>query len=187
MGIVTKRGDCGKTSLLSGEGVSKAEARVEAYGTIDELNSAVGLARSFIQEREGSGLKALSREIQELQLDLFRFASELASLDPSSQEWVEPTDEGHVERIDSRIAELEKSVKLPPSFIIPGACKESATLDVARTVARRLERRVVGLCASGEYANGAGLKYANRISDYLFLLARAVEKEIGITYDLKGD
>jgi len=179
MGIVTKCGDKGKTALLTGEEVSKTSARCEAYGTADELNSFLGLARASL---EGEGMEELAHGIRELQLDLLRFAGELAASDPAKSEWAKPTGEAHVEEVEERIAVLEREIKLPSSFIVPGATRASAELDVARSVARRLERRVVALSEGGEYQNSCGLKYVNRLSDYLFLMTRAVEKRSGIPF-----
>lgn len=187
MSIVTKKGDRMETTLLSGETVEKSSLRVEAYGTVDELNSHLGLVRANVGGMEGENTPTLAREIRELQMELFRFASELACKDPGGQEWVEPTGEGHVELIEGRIAALEAEVKLPPSFIIPGACRASAMMDVARAVARRLERRVVKLAGEGEYDNQHGLVFANRLSDYLFMLARAIEHFTDVPFDTKGD
>ena len=187
MGIVTKKGDAGKTTLLSGETVSKASARVEAYGTVDELGSLLGLARVSIASMEGEGFSGLAEQIFELQLDLSRFAGELASLDPESCEWVEPTGETYVTRIEDLITTLEAEVSLPKSFVVPGACVASAQMDVARAVSRRLERRLVALYDAGEYKNTYGLHYANRVADYLFMLARAIEKFSGIPFQTKGE
>jgi cob(I)alamin adenosyltransferase len=180
MGIVTKQGDQGHTRLFSGEELSKADARVEAYGTLDELGSQLGFARSLIRDEE------ISRSIRALQLDLFRFATELATTDPAAHDWVEPTEIAHLERLDVAIRSIEGILHLPASFIVPGACEASAAVDVARTIARRFERRLVALAESGVYTNPAGLTYANRISDYLFLLARSVERSMGISFDVKG-
>ena len=179
MGIVTKRGDKGRTRLLSGEEVEKSEARLEVAGTMDELCSHLGLARALI------GDAAQATEVRELTVDLFRIGAELASNAPEKQKWLEPTEARHVEWIDKRIAAIEPTLRLPLSFIVPGATKASAALDVARAVARRLERRVAALAESGNYANPQGVIYLNRLSDYLFLLARAAEKKAGVPFDAK--
>lgn len=179
MGIVTKRGDKGRTRLLSGEEVSKAERRLEVFGTVDELCSHLGLARSLITDA------GLATEVRELTVDLFRIGAELASNAPEKQKWLEPTEARHVEWIDKRIAAIEPTFRLPLSFIVPGATQGSAALDVARTVARRLERCVAALADAGNYANPYGVIYLNRLSDYLFLLARAVEKKMDVPFDAK--
>jgi len=185
MGIVTKKGDRRKTHLLSGEEVDKDSKVVEAFGTVDELSSLLGLARSTIDLMHGGDVADLSLKIQELQTDLFRFASELACRDVSKSEWAEPTGEAHVRRLEESIGALEEQVKLPSLFIIPGACQASAVIDIARAVSRRLERRVVSLAKEGSYGNDHGLVYVNRISDYLFMLARAIEHFAGIPFYTK--
>ncbi len=177
MSIVTKKGDRRTTRLLSGEEVSKADVRLEAYGTIDELAAQLGLARTFIKDA------ALAKEIRHLQVGLFRLAAEFAAIDPDQHDWVEATAEEHVIAIEARIRKIEGQIQLPKSFLIPGTCTASAALEVARTVARRLERNAVRLAEEGAYQNPQGLIYINRISDYLFLLARAVEVQSGIPFD----
>jgi len=179
MGVVTKMGDKGRTRLLSGEEVGKAELRLEVSGTVDELCSHLGLARSFISDAD------LADEVRKLTVDLFRICAELASNSPDKQKWLEPTEAIHVERMEKRIEAIEQTLRLPPSFIVPGATKASASLDIARAVARRLERRVSALADAGGYANPQGVIYLNRLSDYLFLLARAVEKSEGVPFDAK--
>jgi len=184
MGIVTKKGDEGKTTLLTGETVSKASARCEAYGTVDELGSCLGLVRATVGQ--GDDTASLVREIRDLQLDLSRFASELASLDPDASEGVEPTELKHITLIEDRLTGLEEEVALPKSFVVPGASAASAHMDIARAVCRRLERRLVALADSGEYRNELGLTYINRVGDYLFMLARAIDKRLGAAFDTKG-
>lgn len=186
MGIVTKKGDRRKTRLLSGEEVEKDSKVVEAFGTVDELSSLLGLARSTIDLMHGEDVADISLKIQELQTDLFRFASELACRNAPKSEWTKPTSEAHVRRMEESIKALEEQVKLPSLFIIPGACQASAIIDMARAVSRRLERRVISLAKEGNYGNDQGLVYANRISDYLFMLARAIEHFAGIPFYTKG-
>jgi len=184
MSIVTKTGDRGKTRLLSGEEIAKADQRIEAFGVIDELNSHIGFARA-LTEKYGGRCSQVAREMQELQLDLARLASEMACIDPASHKWVDVTQLRHVEHIEKRIQALEKEIDLPRSFIIPGACEASAALDIARAVARRLERQVAILAREGSYKNEQGLIYLNRLSDYLFLLARNIECCAGIAFCTK--
>ncbi|MBN1283695.1 MAG: cob(I)yrinic acid a,c-diamide adenosyltransferase [Proteobacteria bacterium] len=184
MGIVTGAGDRRRTRLISGEEVAKSDPRIEAVGAIDELNSHMGLARAMA-EKYGGRLSGQAREMRELQLELFRMAGELCCADISKQGWVEPTSVRHVESIEARIAALERSIELPRSFIVPGACDASAALDMARAVARRLERHAVRMSEDGLYDNEQGLVYLNRLSDYLFLLARAIEKAAGVPFSTK--
>ncbi|MFH1829621.1 MAG: cob(I)yrinic acid a,c-diamide adenosyltransferase [Pseudomonadota bacterium] len=185
MTIVTKKGDKKKTQLVTGEEVSKASIQIEAFGALDVLNSFLGLARSTLTLMKGEGMSNLAKDIKELQMDLFRFGTELGSTNPASREWVELTSESHVKWIEGRITALEEMVKLPSAFVIPGACQASAMVDMARSIARKVERYVVALAEEGAYDNPQGLIYVNRLSDYLFLLARAIEHFAGISPDIK--
>ena len=177
MSIVTKKGDLGETFLFSGEKISKSDPRVEAYGTADELGAVLGLARSMIED------KSLSDEVRNLQISLSSLCAELATSNPDNSKWVIRKSTGDVEKMDLRIAELESEIKLPKSFCVAGACKSSAAIEVARTVARRLERKVVALKTSGEKVNDECLTYLNRISDYRFLLARKAEVLEKVPFD----
>lgn len=179
MSIVTKQGDKGKTKLFSGEEVSKASVRIEASGALDELVAHLGLARSL------TGIDKLAKEVRELQTDLFRVGAELSATKTKQAKWVEPTSEKHIQNIEEKIRMLESRIELPSAFLIPGSTTASAAIEVARTVARRLERRIVKLSELGEYDNPHGLVYVNRLSDYLFLLARAVEAAEGVRADVK--
>ena len=186
MGIVTKGGDARTTRLLSGEEVGKADPRLEACGIIDELNCQIGFARALAGRGDGKCAE-IAREIQEVQLDLFRLSSEIACSDPKSHRWAEPTTAEHVKHIEKRIAAIEKRIKLPRSFIIPGACEASAAMDVARAVARRLERHAVSMEGECSYSNEHGFIYLNRLSDYLFLIARELDRCSGVAFCSKGD
>jgi cob(I)alamin adenosyltransferase len=170
MSIVTKQGDRGKTKLFTGEEVSKDDVRMEAIGTLDELVSSLGFARSIIDDG------AIATSIENLQNSLFRVGGELACTDPSTF-GIEPTTGKHVEEIEGLIVDLEARVGMPKSFIVPGENKQSAALDVARTVARRLERRVVKASNGGIVVDSNTFVYLNRVSDYIFLLGREVEVE----------
>lgn len=181
MSIVTKQGDKGKGRLLSGEEVSKADGRLEALGTLDELSAQLGVARSMI------GDKGLSGQIRELQLELFRLGSELAASAPGSSGGAKGLSSDHVARIETRIKAMEDEIALSQGFVLPGSSQPSARLEVARAVARRLERRVVALRDEGLSINPQTLIYLNRLSDYLFLLARAVEKSMGLPIDAKKE
>jgi len=162
MSITTKTGDAGDTSLANGERISKAHVRVEAYGTVDELNSFLGLAKHFLPDYE--------REIiEEIQRDLFRVAAELAK----GEKYVRLINDEDVEKLTKYVHYYEESVKLD-SFVIPGETIPSAYLDVCRTVARRSERLVVRL-SKDEAVRSDIVKYLNRLSDLLYIMARFVE------------
>jgi len=180
MGIVTKRGDDGRTDLMGGGRVSKADPRLEALGVVDVLNCQIGMSRA-LTSCLGSSCGQVAREIHQVQLDLMRISGELACGEGGGQP-VPMTSAEHVARIDKRIRALEEGIVLPRSFIVPGACSASAAMDMARAISRRLERLVVGLAEQGAYRNDQGLIYLNRLSDYLFLLARHIEKCEGVAF-----
>ncbi|HJP65843.1 MAG TPA: cob(I)yrinic acid a,c-diamide adenosyltransferase, partial [Actinomycetota bacterium] len=172
MSIVTRRGDTGETSLLFGVRVPKGDLHTEAYGDVDEAISALGVARAAETDPDRAAA------IIELQRDLFTVGSELAST-PATRARMEsryPTvTPGMVERIDAAVAELEARIPLSRNFIIPGASARGAALDLARTVVRRAERHAATLHRAGELENVEVLRYLNRASDYLFMLARQAE------------
>ena len=140
--IVTKTGDAGETGLLYGGRVSKADPRTEAYGTIDEAISAIGAARALIADR---GRHAIVLRVQS---ELFTVGAELAT-DPAEyatleKHFVTVTDD-FTSRVEEEIADLERRVRLPDAFVIPGGTPPAAALDVARTVVRRAERRIIAM------------------------------------------
>lgn len=166
MSISTKTGDKGKTSLWSGERVAKNSARVEAYGTVDELNSNLAEAKHLVKSPR---VKDMILEIQD---DLFRAAGALAS----SGEFAYPMLETDVKRITQYVHDFEAEVELT-GFVIPGSTPQSAKLDVCRTIARRAERRIITLDESGtEQIPEPVKKYINRLSDLIYMMARYEEK-----------
>lgn len=177
MSVVTKTGDRGETGLLSGERVSKTDARVEAYGVLDELVSQLGVARSLKPAPE------IFLGLKQIQTDLFRLGAELASttLDPRWK--VSPIAAADVESLENWVNRFEPQLKLPQQFVLPGGSPASAALDVARTAARRLERRMVALSTAKKFSNGEAIRYINRLSDLLFVWARYEQKEAGIKYE----
>jgi ATP:cob(I)alamin adenosyltransferase len=167
MSITTKGGDGGETSLFSGERVPKDDLRVEAYGCLDELSSFIGLARHSCR------LPSTLEAIESIQRGLYRACGELATRD-AGRNLILPEDE---EAMTQAIHELETRIALK-GFVLPGMTPGSAALDVARTVARRAERRIVAL-ARREGVSADLRRYVNRISDYLFILARSEEEAEG--------
>jgi cob(I)alamin adenosyltransferase len=168
--IVTRTGDSGETGLLYGGRVKKDDPRTEAYGTIDEAISALGLARALVSDRPA---KAILLRLQE---ELFTVGAELAT-DVEEYATLEKhfkviTVE-HTAQLEKEIDALEGRVSLPPAFVVPGESASSAALDVARAAVRRAERRIVALKNSGMLHNPEVLRYVNRLSDLLFMLARA--------------
>jgi cob(I)alamin adenosyltransferase len=173
--IYTKGGDDGTTGLLYGGRVSKADLATQAYGTTDEAVAALGLARAFASDPD------LKQDLLRLQRDLFVVGADLAT-NPSERGRLEPgvslVTDGMVRRLEERIDECVAAHPLRREFIVPGANPASASLDVARSVVRRAERLVVEARDSATDVNDAILRYLNRLSDLLFVLARIAAGEV---------
>ena len=177
MSIVTKTGDKGETSLMYGHRVSKADPRVDAYGCVDELTAALGLARSI------SADQFVVDEILAVQKELIVLMGELATAPADQQRFLKDgfkiTTPAMVERISAVIAGLEKDESLyPKDWVIPGATRVSAALDFARTTCRRAERLIAALGAEDDNFNTEILRYLNRLSDLCWVLARYAEKDV---------
>ena len=169
--IYTRKGDDGTTSLWYGGRVAKTDARTEAYGSIDEAGAALGAARSVCGPSEDE----LAADILRLQRELFVAGAELATAPEAEgrlQEGISRIDEGMVDALEPIIDRYMDRVELPPKFVISGGTTLSAQLDVARTVIRRAERRVVTLKEERQLASEAVLRYLNRASDLIFAMAR---------------
>lgn len=165
--IVTKAGDGGKTRLATGEPVSKASARVEAYGAVDEANSAIGVARLYT-----TADPVLDPILDRAQNDLFDLGADLAT--PHAEDLkFEPLriQESQTLRLEAEIDQLNGQLSPLTSFILPGGAPGAAHLHVARAVMRRAERAIVALAAE-EAISPEAVKYANRLSDLLFIAAR---------------
>lgn len=169
MKIYTKTGDKGKTSLYDHTRVDKDSIRVESYGTIDELNAYLGLARNFIDDNQVIGI------IYDIQRQLFDVGGQLATLD--QQMFPTKISENQIEGLEKIIDEFLVKIEQIDKFIIPGTNKASASLHVARTVCRRAERRMITL-AKTEEIDPFLIKYINRLSDVLYALARFLESEL---------
>lgn len=175
MKIYTRTGDRGDTGLFGGNRVSKAHARIEAYGAVDETNALLGMARAFAPEHPAC--ERLDKLLAALQDDLFVAGSDLATpLD--SKAAVPRLATTHIERLEQEIDGLEEDLPSLDNFILPGGVPIASILHVARTTCRRAERRVVAAAAS-EPLNEAALAYLNRLSDYLFVLARWTNSTAG--------
>lgn len=164
--IYTKTGDGGKTSLIGGTKVSKADLRIESYGTVDELNSYVGLCKDLLQDEAGITI------LLEIQDRLFTIGSELAC-DPDKTIKVSIPDlhESDIEVLEKEIDRMETKLEPLKAFILPGGHPTISYLHIARTVCRRAERCCVRL-ANETTVDPVIIKYLNRLSDYLFVLAR---------------
>jgi cob(I)alamin adenosyltransferase len=167
-------GDDGSTGLLGGGRASKDDPRIEAYGTIDEASSAVGLAKSLSSNEK---VRSICEEVQR---GLYALGAELAT-NPGAGVSFAHTTEDAVERLDALIAELEQSVTMPDGFILPGATPASGALDLARAVTRRAERRCVSLERADGLGNEQVRRWLNRLSLLLFVLGRYEEALAGST------
>lgn len=177
--IYTRTGDDGTTSLFGGERVRKGNPRIDAYGTVDETNSMVGLARSHLRGEPGED--RLDPVLGDLQEDLFVLGADLAT--PMDAKPVVPRiTSSHVETLEEQIDTLDADLDPLKSFVLPGGSAAGATLHSARTVCRRAERLVVQASASAPI-NEQSTVYLNRLSDLLFVLARWANKSAGIRED----
>lgn len=172
MKIYTKTGDAGETGLLGGVRVRKDSARIEAYGTVDELNALLGTARTEELTED------LNQLIETIQHQLFQLGAELAAPDAPSQGTTR-IDDPHVRWLEERIDSLDSGLPPLKSFILPGGTRAAATLHVARSVCRRAERRVVQLGAT-ESVSTTVVTYLNRLGDLLFVVARFANHSSGI-------
>ncbi len=175
MKIYTKTGDKGETALYGGTRVSKASARVESYGTIDELNSFIGVAKSEVND------ETVLNQLKKIQFDLFTLGSESATptdkltlANGKSRLALMITDK-EIEELENWMDDFEKELAPLQYFILPGGGRSATSLHVCRTVCRRAERSLVFLNESEEVRPEL-IKYMNRLSDYLFVLARYVSK-----------
>ena len=173
MKIYTKTGDKGETGLFGGERVPKDGLRIEAYGTVDELNSVIGAARAF---NENDEIDLILGRIQE---NLFVLGADLATPLNSRNTSVPRISAGDISSIERTIDEIELKLDQLKSFILPGGSKPASLLHFARTVCRRAERRAVTLRKRGEISDEATI-YLNRLSDFLFVLARYANKAAGV-------
>jgi cob(I)alamin adenosyltransferase len=173
--VYTRRGDDGSTGLLHGGRIPKDDLRAEAFGTVDETCSALGLARADLDPED-----PLHAQVLALQRELFVLGAQLAT-DPAHLERLEPgisrVDDPMVTVLEERIDASVARHPLPRTFVVPGGTRAAAALDLARTVCRRAERRVVALRTAGGLPDDTPLRYLNRCADLLYVLAREAEGE----------
>jgi cob(I)alamin adenosyltransferase len=168
--IYTRTGDDGTTALGSGRRVAKYDLRVEAYGTLDETNAAIGLARLHTR----AGYPALDAMLARIQNDLFDLGADLCYPDDTrdSRGRLQVTD-AQVKRLENEIDTLNRELEPLRSFVLPGGSPAASFLHLARTVSRRAERLIVALSArEGETVGSPAIRYINRLSDFLFVAAR---------------
>ncbi|MEX0843821.1 MAG: cob(I)yrinic acid a,c-diamide adenosyltransferase [Balneolaceae bacterium] len=164
MNIYTKTGDAGETSLFGGQRVSKSSKRIDSYGTVDELNSILGMAASFGVSKKGAEL------LETVQQQLFVLGADLAT--PKSKEVrINRIGTEEVEFLEQAIDEMEENLEPLKNFILPGGSEAGSALHFARTVCRRAERITVD-CKQEEDISEIAIMYINRLSDFLFVLAR---------------
>ena len=177
--VYTRGGDKGKTALVGGKRVPKDDPRIEAYGTIDELNAIVGLVRAFNADSPaGANHKRLEELLKRLQNQLFDLGSELATPPDAAYEGMYRVGADDVKALEAEIDGLQKDLEPLNSFILPGGGKVGAFLHQARTVCRRAEREILRLGRTDELGEFA-LPWVNRLSDLLFVLSRWVSKQLG--------
>lgn len=172
--IYTRGGDAGTTSLIGGDRVDKCCLRLEAYGTIDELNSHVGLLAAMLED---SGVTV---PLEFLQSSLFEIGTHLAMPCKEGEEPAFTIAAACVERLERLIDGVDQQLEPLRSFILPGGCMAAAQCHVCRTVCRRAERHIVALAKEVE-VSPAVLSFVNRLSDFFFVLARLINKKCGIT------
>jgi cob(I)alamin adenosyltransferase len=171
--IYTRGGDKGQTSLSRGERVAKHDPRVEAYGTVDETNSVIGLARAAIDRtiKQDASRRHVEDMLARIQNDLFDLGADLSTVNARRGQPVLRIVPAQVERLEREIDAMNAELSQLNSFILPGGSEAAAWLHLARTVARRAERRMTQL-ARKQTVNPEAIRYINRLSDHLFVLAR---------------
>lgn len=178
MSIATKRGDGGQTSLPGGVRVSKSDARVDCYGTVDELISQMGFARSITADKE------VHDSLKELQRELFKVGSAIGTA-PESQKPAPDITAEMVGRLEAEVHRIEALPGILADWSLPGELPDASAIDVARTICRRAERIAVTLAENGQLTNPQILAYLNRLSDLLWLLSRQVELSAGVNAALR--
>ena len=173
MKIYTKTGDTGQTSLLGGTRVSKAHARIEAYGTVDELNSYVGLLADF----EVNGIRVT--ELREIQDRLFTIGSSLAAEAENNHFRIPDLKEEDIVFLEQKIDQMNEVLPELKAFILPGGHQSISFCHIARCICRKAERNVIGL-AENDFVAPLVVKYLNRLSDYLFVVARIIAHELKV-------
>ena len=170
MSVYTGRGDQGQTDLFSGERVSKTNSRIEAYGCVDELNTQIGVVLSHLGDQED-----LTEDLESVQNKLHVICANLANTEsePDRPE----IDQDDIEELENRIDELNEDLPPLKAFILPGGSPAGSFLHHARSVGRRAERRVVEINEEDEISSEI-VKYLNRLSDYLFVAARAINHRL---------
>ena len=176
MRIYTRTGDEGKTSIIGGR-VDKDDVRVDAYGTVDEVNGFGGQAIVELSEIGKDSLNDLIDDLEKIQHELFDCGGDLANVSPKRELKLK---EESITYLEGRIDEFIEEAPALEKFILPGGSKPSATIHIARTITRRAERHVVILMKQAENVPTVPMKYLNRLSDYFFALARVINFRLNV-------
>lgn len=167
--VTTGTGDTGYTGLIGEQRVPKYDPRPDTFGTVDEATSALGLARAMTQD------STIKKVIYDIQNELYLLMAELATPPENYEKLGFRMTVEHVRRLEQVEESLKQEVEIPNKFIVPGDTPDGAALDLARTIIRRAERMAVKLLHDGVIANGEVVRYLNRLSDLVFILARYIE------------
>jgi cob(I)alamin adenosyltransferase len=167
--VTTGSGDTGYTGLLGAQRVPKYDPRPDTFGTVDEATSALGLARAVVKDQK------IREIIYSIQQELYLLMGELATPPENYEQMGLRVAAEHVQRLEKIEDELKREVEIPNKFIIPGDTLDGAALDLARTIIRRAERMAVKLLHDGVIQNAEVIRYLNRLSDLVFILARYIE------------
>ncbi|RLL40333.1 cob(I)yrinic acid a,c-diamide adenosyltransferase [Oceanobacillus piezotolerans] len=173
--IYTRSGDKGLTSLVYGDRVPKNDLRVEAYGTCDEANSFIGLAVSFLEEEKWNEKEAFLDIMHHVQTIMFHVGAEISTPKGKKVNW--QLKQEHIDELETQMDEWDQALEPLKNFILPSGNKASSALHTARTIVRRAERHVVAL--GEDLENPFVQRYLNRLSDFLFVAARYVNKVLG--------
>jgi cob(I)alamin adenosyltransferase len=167
--VTTGTGDTGYTGLLGAERVAKYDPRPDTFGTVDEVTSALGMARAMTRDPQ------VKKIIYDVQNELYYLMAELATTPENYEKMGFRMTAEHVHRLEQVEESLKQEVEIPNKFIVPGDSPDGAALDLARTIIRRAERMAVKLLHDGVIENGEVVRYLNRLSDLVFILARYIE------------
>ena len=181
--VYTRTGDAGKTCLIGGEERWKDDARVEAYGTVDELNSEIGLCRELLKEQKNDQFSSLIRFLKSVQNELFNLGTQLASAEDRNSDNIPRLSHDAISKLESEIDTANELLLELTSFVLPGGSVINAQFHMARNVCRRAERRTVTL-ARNETVDQENIRYLNRLSDALFVWSRWVSHILGDTENL---
>jgi len=176
--VYTRSGDAGKTRLIGGEERWKDNIRVEAFGTVDELNAEIGLCRELVKETGNEKFGSLILLLKSIQNELFNLGTQLAAAEGSEPEKLPQLSDNAILKLESEIDTANESLLELTSFVLPGGSVINAQFHIARNICRRAERRVISL-SKKENIDSINIRYLNRLSDALFVWSRWVSKIIG--------